>query len=286
MQKHPDLDINQLLDKVEIPRSPDLLVKLNKELQQDHPDLSRITELIQKDISIAALVIKTVNSPLFPVRNTVTSVHQAINLLGISYTINIIMGLILRQTLDSPGHNLPRYWEEPSNIALIIARLCKELLPYPPDEAYLLGLFHNCGHALIHRRYQDYHDFYQQHLNDVSFCISYFENQHYQFDHAVLSYYLAKSWKLPQHICEIILNHHKAREVLSTGNRMIEDKPVKGLLAILKIANHIDQVHAGFEEDYEWERVRRCVLDYLVLSEHDYEDLSADMLEILDMEAA
>lgn len=277
-------EVEQLMKKIKVPPSPEILTNLTTALNKKELDLASIAQIIQKDAGISGLVIKAVNSPLFGLRSKVGSIHQAVSLLGINSTVNIVMGLVLRQTFETRGENLPRYWESPSNIALISTSLAGRLLPGHSDEAYLLGLFHNSGHALILQKHSDYLDFYMQYLNHSDHSITYFEDGQYGFDHAILGYYLASTWHVPKHLQEIVLNHHNVIGFIDTNNHVENEEVCKGLMAILKIAEHLENLHSAVELDYEWMRVKQVVLEYLGLSEHDYDELKADILEQLEHE--
>jgi hypothetical protein len=55
-------------------------------------------------------------------------------------------------------------------------------------------------------------------------------------------------------------------------------------MAILKISEHLENLHSGDNIDHEWIRVKQTVLEYLCLSELDFDDLKADILEQLEHE--
>lgn len=285
MEHIEDKSLNDLLSQVKIPPAPEILLALNQQMQNHEPDLQQIAGIIQKDASISGLVLKTVNSALFGLKHKIASIPHAISLLGLTNTLNIVRGLVLRQTLDHSESNLPHFWESPSNIAMIAANLAKRLLKCSSDEAYLLGLFHNAGHALINQRFDDYSVFLQEQLNHEDKPITHFEDQRYNLDHATLGFYLARSWSIPEPLQDVILHHHDSIQYLDEGSLTQEDDCKKGLLAILKMAEHIENSHIGVDVDHEWERVKVNVLGYMELSEVDFEDIVADMLEQLDMES-
>jgi HD-like signal output (HDOD) protein len=278
----PEVDL--MMKKVKVPPSPEILTNLTSALNKKDLNLGEIAQIIQKDAGISGLVIKTVNSPLFGLRNKVGSIHQAISLLGINSTVNIVMGLVLRQTFETGGENLPRYWESPSNIALISTSIAGRLLPGHSDEAYLLGLFHNSGHALILQRQSDYLSLYTQYINHPDQCITHFEGEQYGFDHAVLGYYLANTWNVPKHLQQIVLHHHNVTEFLDADLKVENEDAIKKLMAILKISEHLENLLSGVDIDHEWIRVKQTVLEYLCLSELDFDDLKADILEQLEHE--
>ena len=270
-----------ILKDLKIPPAPDIVLQLQQELRCDNPSLEAIGDIIQKDAAISGLVLKTVNSPLFGLRATIQSIPQAIMLLGFSYVGNIVQGLGLKQTLGQGGALPPRFWESSSNMALLMAALSKRLLDCSADEAYLLGLFHNVGHAMIAQRQDDYAGFIAANDNDPEHALTRIEDDFYNFNHASVGYYLARNWGLPEGLRNIILNHHQAGEFLE---REDGSECEQAMMAILKMAEHIERHHSGVDPDHEWERERDAVLGHLGLSEVDFEDLQVEVLDQLMME--
>ena len=281
----PSEDINQFVKQLAIPPVPETLLELNSIIQSDDVELAKVAQVIQKDASISALVLKIMNSPLFARNNKVSSISMAVSLLGIPYTMNIVRGLLMKETFDNPGNNPPRFWSSPSNIALITASLTRRFLNCSEDEGYLLGLFHNVGHALIYARIDEYALFYSEHHNHPEYPITHFEDSRFGYDHARLGYLISKDWGLPQYLRNIILNHHNVHEFLDHGTYAEEQSSMKGMLAVLKIAEYIDDYYVSAMETHEWQRVGSSVLGYLGLSDTDFGDICLDMIEQLDIES-
>jgi len=57
--------VRAALGGVDIPACPEILVKLDAELNQDDPDQRRIAKLISGDVALAGRVMQLVNSPAF-----------------------------------------------------------------------------------------------------------------------------------------------------------------------------------------------------------------------------
>lgn len=72
-----------MLGNVKIPSAPSVLLELHEIMQEDEPEFARVADVIECDIGISALVLKTVNSSLFGLRNKATSIRQATALLGL-----------------------------------------------------------------------------------------------------------------------------------------------------------------------------------------------------------
>lgn len=282
-----EAQVKKHLEGVRIPPVPSILHILNKEVQKDYPDIATIKDAIKKDISTAALVLKTVNSSFFGLKVKVTSIGVALNILGINNTVNIVMGIVLATAFKEEKQVPLNFWESPSNIALVAASLAKQLNLASPDDAYVVGLFHNAGHVLMLQKYPDYNDFLLAHYNDSNEKITTLEDKTYESDHATLGFYLASAWGLPKHMKLAILHHHNISDFLSYGSAQNsnESNPINNLLSLLKMAEHIDKAFWGMIPDFEWQRVGENVLGYLGLSEEDFEDIKADMLEQLQLKS-
>ena len=92
-----DREAEQIVKQLGIPPCPAVLTVFLREMRQDDPDLPKIGKLIGGDVSLAAAMIKTVNSPFYGLDNKATSVPQALALLGRRTVGNLVTGLLLRQ---------------------------------------------------------------------------------------------------------------------------------------------------------------------------------------------
>ena len=107
------------------------------------------------------------------------------------------------------------------------------------------------------------------------------ENSEFNTNHAVVGYYTAKSWRLPEHVSAAIANHHNALAIFSDESS--RNSQLKNLLAILKMAEHICasyRVLGNQTEDSEWNAVGPLVLDYVGLSDYDFETLKQTIRDL------
>ena len=104
--------IAQLLQGLQIPPRPEVMVAVQQEQQQASPDIRRIADLISQDVSISGAVLKTVNSPLFGLSRKVTSINQAAVLLGFKYVSSIVSSVSVRSAIKNAGQlNIELFWE-------------------------------------------------------------------------------------------------------------------------------------------------------------------------------
>jgi HD-like signal output (HDOD) protein len=278
-----DEQIRSVLQGISVPPQPQIMVDLQMEQVMPDPDLRTIARLISQDPGLSGALLKTVNSPFFGLANRIASIQQAVNLLGGRSVINLINAQSIRGELsDAAIVTLNRFWDSAQDVAMACLTLAKRIGHPAPDEAYTLGLFHNCGIPLMLTRFPSYMNVLEEAYASASveMRVTDIENRVFDTNHAVVGYFVARSWKLPVQLCEAIANHHNARALFDDE---WSDPPIKTLLAILKMAEHICACHRVLgdqPEDHEWETVAQQVLEYVGLSEYDFDYLKGSIREL------
>ena len=275
--------IRRVLQGISVPPQPQIMVDLQMEQAMPYPDLKAIARLISQDPGLSGALLKTVNSAFFGLANRIASIQQAVNLLGSNSVINLINAQSIRGELtDAAIVTLNRFWDTAQDVAMACLTVAKRIGYPSPDEAYTLGLFHNCGIPLMLKRFPGYMAVLEEAY--ASTCagtrVTDIENRVLNTNHAVVGLFVARSWKLPLHLCDVIANHHNALALFSDE---LGDGQAKTLLAILKMAEHICACHrllGDQPEDHEWAVVAQLVLEHVGLSEYDFECMRDSIREL------
>lgn len=266
--------IQHILQGIAIPPQPQVMVDLQMEQCSPNCSSESIAALISQDVGLSGAILKTVNSPFFNLANKISSIAQAVSLMGINSVVNLVNAQSIKGALsDDEIIALGDFWDSAMEVAMTAAVIAKQVGYSSTDEAYTLGLFHNCGIPLLTSRFNNYAQVLQESYNRNAACITNTENELIHTNHAVVGYYVAKSWNLPPYICRAIHDHHHVT------TQFLDDPSTnrgKTLLAILKIAEHIGGLYKTLgkcDTDYEWEKVKDAILLYTGLSDYDYEGL-------------
>jgi HD-like signal output (HDOD) protein len=274
--------IDNVLLGIKIPPQPQILVDLQIEQIMPDPDLNRIASLISRDVGLTGTILKVVNSPFYGLSNKITSVNQAVSLIGLDSVINIINGVSIKSEMsDETIMHMNRFWDTANDIAMIATNIAKQVGFPKPDLAYLLGLFHNSGVPLLMNRFDNYLEVLEQSYGEHRDRIIDVENALLNTNHAVVGYYIAKSWNLPKVLCEAIAEHHNCKRHFLGAQQ--SESEAKTLLAILKLAEHVCgsfKILGNQDIDHEWELIGDEVLTHLGLGEYDLEQLEANAEEM------
>ena len=255
-----------------IPPQPGLIEQINI----CGADLESIGDIISVDPGISAAVIKVVNSPAFGLGNQISSIPQAVIMLGVDRVVGILKTLLLRKSMAhlETRIDMNLFWEISLSVATVASTICRQLNLAVADEAYTLGLFHNCGVPILASKYENYQKVIEFSYSRDDGRITSEEFANFGVHHAAAGYRVARVWNLPTVICLAVKNHHSVDRVLD--DHSIENPTLKTLLCVLKMAEdmvNLPEKLAQCDVDFEWQKIGGKVLEFTGLSEYDYEDL-------------
>ena len=153
MKPPADEFFNRIKTSRNLPSLPHVLVKLMEICTEEPDTVKEVSQIIDKDASLSAKVMRLVNSAYYGLPNRVTSIEQALLLLGTNTIKNIAISASVYQAFgrakDSPVFRLKLFWWH-SLMCATLARMIATKASYPvPDEAFLSGLLHDIGKLIL-----------------------------------------------------------------------------------------------------------------------------------------
>ena len=137
----------------QLPLLPSIAQRMRSFAEPDDPNLLEIASLIHKDMALAAHVLRIANSPAHAPHTRITSLHQAINHLGMRRISDITSQIVDDAGVQDP--ELVAVTAEIAQHALATALFARELAQrqtglVSAEVAYLAGLLHDIGRPIIH----------------------------------------------------------------------------------------------------------------------------------------
>ena len=269
--------IKELVAKgIKLPPQPKVLIELQKKLASKSCSIKDLARIIASDPGITAMLFKTVRSPVFSGGKKFSSVEEALMVIGTKQIYNLVQAVVLSTSISSATRkSFDIFWtrsQEVAQIAALIAADRVSVCNIFPDQAYMAGIFHECGVPVLMQRFPDY---CAKLRFDNTTCWPKLaeEDALFNVDHCSIGYLVAHHWKLPDFICHAILYHHEMPHE--------EVGAVRTLVATLQLANHF--YHRIIRvKDPAWLKLRVEVLAELGIhpdaEQEYYEDISAKFL--------
>ena len=268
-----DQEAERFIKDAAIPSCPAILTQLTQEMASDDPDLDKVSKLIGGDVSLAAALLKTVNSPFYGLRSKATSVTQAIALLGLRKFTHLITRQLLRQAFPAGKSGLmDKFWEILPGIARINTLLARELKHVNDDAAHTFALFRDCGMLAMLQGLKGYAPVLPGAEAGGEAGITAMEDERYGMNHARIGYHLTKTWLLPDEICLAVLRHHDYAELQASGAGV----PPAGLqhIALTLAAESIYVTHEMGVASAEWARGGTFALAALEIAQDDLDGMA------------
>jgi HD-like signal output (HDOD) protein len=276
METHLEIlnrEAEQIVKDIGIPPCPMILTKLMQEMRSDDPDFAKLGKLIGGDVSLAASMLKTVNSPFYGLSRKATSVPQAISLLGLRHVAELVSGLLLRQAFPGGTSELmDEFWEASTGIAQISALLVRHFKHVDRDGLQTFGLFRDCGMLAMMQKFENYEPVFAgaRPREDASVTAS--EDLHYAINHAWVGYQMAKTWLLPDEVCLAVLRHHDYTELQTNGTGI----PISSLqhIALTLAAESIFVKQERGETSAEWALGSAFALHQMGMTQADLDEIA------------
>jgi HD-like signal output (HDOD) protein len=257
--------LDELARSIRIPPRPAVLLEIETELKNPDPDPRRIAASIGRDVALSAALVKTANSPFFGLARKVESVDQAVSYIGLIPTSTLVMGLVLRGSLGIKGAAMERFWDLSCKRALAARKIAQLSHKVNPELAHSLGLFMDCGIALLMNNFKDYKDVLAAAYNTVDEPFTAPEQARYKTDHAQAGALLVRSWGLSTSMVAAVRGHHDYT-LLAPDHAPLE---VQRLIALGLIADRAVGLYQGITDSCEWNKGCDIAMNALEACEPD-----------------
>lgn len=265
---------------ITIPPCPASLTSIMREAKNPSTSLNRIAHLISLDAGVVGPLLKLANSPFVGLKSKVASILEAVSVLGMQNTLNLVQNISLRQSIGGGSKKFEKFWERSSLTSTIAEKVAAKFPTISKDDAYIAALFHDCGIPVLIMRFPDYRETVMaQCKSGKSICDV--ENDVFSTSHTVVGNMLTRNWMLPDRVCKTILHHHDPTILTSTDAKAGTD--VCGLICIVHMAECIADEYLNVR-DKEWPKFERDVLKHLEISEQEFYEIKGDILAYLNGE--
>lgn len=259
---------------LKLPPQPKVVEDLQKCRLRQEKDLRVVARIISQDAGIVALLFRAVRSSAYCEHPPFRSIEDILHALGMNRVFNLVQAIALTSGSMSrvQRKTYEHFWANSTAVAQLAMLVAKDRVTVCnvfPDEAYLAGIFHDCGVPLLMERFPTYCRKLDLDRQELWFSIAE-EDLCYQTDHSVVGYFVAKYWKLPTFICNAIRFHHNLER--------IDEHNERSLVAILQMAIklHCRSLHVVHRE---WPDTEAQVLEELGLDEATFPEFSDEILE-------
>ncbi len=208
-----DLIQKILSDIDDIPPFSQIATKALKLINNPKSSAVDIGRVISYDQALTAKVLRMANSAYYGFPKEVTTVGEAIVILGYDTLKSIVLALSMRKFYDHPvkGYGLQKgeLWRHSVACALTAKFIGNHVNYSNPEEPFVAGLLHDVGKLILSEYVKDEYEKIMNMvtLRNVTFLDA--EKAILGFDHQEMGVRVSEKWNFPDKIIEAIGFHHQ-----------------------------------------------------------------------------
>ncbi|KHK03802.1 response regulator [Desulfovibrio sp. TomC] len=197
-----------------LPVLPAVFAELTEELRSPNTSFKTLGLILDKDIGLAAGLLKLVNSSFFGLPRRVASTEQAVTLLGLETVRTLVLSHSLFSRFDSrryPNFGLSGLWEH----SLGVARLAKNLAVLEgagkpvEDVCFMAGLVHDAGKLILADLFEAEYSRVLETARTRNITTWQAEMEILGVSHAEIGAYLLGLWGFEESVVLGVARHHQ-----------------------------------------------------------------------------
>nr|WP_299198160.1 HDOD domain-containing protein [uncultured Amphritea sp.] len=203
------MEVSELLQQThQLPNVPDVVRELIQQLNNPKADYSVIADKIIHDQTLSLKILRLVNSAHFGLSRKVTSINEAIILLGMAQLKTMVVASGFSGSVkEVEGLDLKRFWAESFEVAALSKWFAEKTTDVDPDTAFTVGLIHNIGQLLLHLTKPKLAEAIVKLVDETGCSRSEAEMERLNFTTAEAGQALLKYWQFPASLGEAVRYH-------------------------------------------------------------------------------
>ena len=198
--------------EVELATLPEVYVRLLEALHSEKASSGELADIIGRDPSLTAKLLKLVNSPLYASRSPVDSIGRAVAMAGQKELTTLVTGLAAVSAFSdiAPGLcDMRMFWRHAAACGIYASLLAQSVPGAAPDRAFVGGLLHDIGQLVILRKLPAAAGRALLLSRVEGLPTSEAEIAVLGFDHAAVSRALLANWNFPESLIAMAADHHR-----------------------------------------------------------------------------
>jgi putative nucleotidyltransferase with HDIG domain len=202
-----------------LPTPPIVFHQIQKVINDPNSTVTKIAAVLAEDPATSVKVLKLTNSAFYGLSHEVTSVKQAVMVVGMEAIKNLVLSASVLDMFKGDDKNVEfqdSFWRHSLASAFccrLLARSVRSRGIVDPDSAFSCGLLHDIGKIVMcFFLPEEWANLRERREQDDGIPDHELETEVLGYNHAQIGGILAEQWKLPAALGDAISRHHSPME--------------------------------------------------------------------------
>jgi putative nucleotidyltransferase with HDIG domain len=193
-----------------------IALMLMHSLNEEEPDVHRISRIISDDPPTAGMILKLANSAMYGGRRTISTVQDSIVRLGFQELRKLVIDITMVKYLSAMPESVldpVGYWKHSIGVAFCMEEIqdTTNLLEKDGPLCHVVGLLHDIGRLITATHMPEVHQQFSEDSEEINSpeTVIVWEKEVIGLDHTQIGAAVLEHWDLPMEIVNGVRYHHQ-----------------------------------------------------------------------------
>lgn len=197
----------------DLPALPGIVARVLEETEDPNGSAQSVEKLLSSDQALASKVLRVVNSAYYGLSGQITSLSQAIMILGMTQVRNLVLSVsalsVLKPRTPRQQEILKLFWLHAFGTAAATQLIAqqKRMRVNDCEALFLGGLLHDVGKLFLYSMFTQTYDQVIKYAQEKQIPVLEAESKMLGLTHGDIGATMAAAWKLPESLGHIIARH-------------------------------------------------------------------------------
>ncbi|MEO7424240.1 MAG: HDOD domain-containing protein [Fibrobacteria bacterium] len=206
-------ELKALVQKItDLPTLPAMMATITRLMQDPRTSAEELGRAIATDPALVSKMLKLVNSAFYGFPGRISTITQAIVILGFSTIRNVVLTTSVLKAFgpnsNQNGFDVARFWEHSLLTGAIARSLAVEREANFIEETFIAGLLHDMGRIVLSQKLTSEFEKVVLVKNKAGISQLQAEQSVLKLTHGDIGGWLARKWNLPIPYVDVMRFHH------------------------------------------------------------------------------
>lgn len=195
---------DEFLKAIELKVMPTVAQRVVQMINSEDTTAEQLERVLIGDPALTSKILRMANSPYYGLPKEVKTLAMGIVVLGFKTLKTLVLAAATRSLFNNPSPEEQRLWEHSLAAGITCRMMAHQVKGITPDEAFILGLFHDLGKVIINTVAFNKYQFLQRRSRKFGTPLYHEEERVFRVTSAELGGMLLRKWHMDDAVATAI----------------------------------------------------------------------------------